>query len=230
MAQLFPVRLPESSNLPTAMTSLKIEESDIPRLDGKVALVTGFSPIPLCRPSLTFSPTGGASGIGLAAVRILADAGAKTFMLDIDPPAEAAPESATFIKCDVTSWADLRAAFTQADRVDIAIANAGVSEDQPYFEDRTGDDDELLEPTFRVLDVNFKGVVLFAKLAVSYMRKHGAGGSIVVTASATAYAPEQNLPVYSATKLGVGNPSSLLSHKALMTARRQCARDVCYTG
>ena len=48
-----------------------------------------------------------------------------------------------------------------------------------------------------------KGVIMFVKLAVSYMRRQGNGGSVVLTASATAYAPEQNLPVYSATKLGV---------------------------
>lgn len=90
--------------------------------------------------------------------------------------------------------------------MDIAIANAGASEEQPYFEDEFDDAGELVEPKFNVLDVNFRGVVMFVKLAVSYMRRQKNGGSIVVTASATAYAPEQNLPVYSATKLGVCKP------------------------
>lgn len=113
------------------------------------------------------------------------------------------PAHSTFIKCNTTSWSDLKKAFQQAGHVDIAIANAGVSEEQAYFEDEFDDAGELVEPKFNVLDVNFRGVVLFFKLAVSYMRRQKSGGSIVVTASATAYAPEQNLPVYSATKLGV---------------------------
>lgn len=39
------------------------------------------------------------------------------------------------------------------------------------------------------------------------MRKNNIAGSIVVTTSATAYAPEQSLPVYSAAKLAVCLPS-----------------------
>ena len=35
------------------------------------------------------------------------------------------------------------------------------------------------------------------------MRRRGVGGSIVITSSATAYAPEHSLPVYSACKLAV---------------------------
>ncbi|KAI0391865.1 hypothetical protein F5Y17DRAFT_478271 [Xylariaceae sp. FL0594] len=175
------------------MTSLSIKEEDIPRLDGKVAVISG-----------------GASGIGLAAAHIFARAGAKTFLLDRNPPdeGEAAPEGSTFIRTDVTSWADLKAAFAQTSRVDIAVANAGVSEEQPYFEDVLDEQGELREPGFAVVDVNFKGTVMFVKLAVAHMRRRstrqeGEGGSIVLTTSATAYAPEQNLPVYSAVKLGV---------------------------
>lgn len=133
----------------------------------------------------------------------LTDTGARVFILNVNVPDETAPKSATFIKTDVTSWTDLRAAFKQAGHVDIAIANAGISEEQPYFEDQLDDKGELLEPKFQVLDVNFKGVVMFTKLAVSYMCQESTGGSIFITARATAYAPEQNLPVYSATKLGV---------------------------
>lgn len=188
------------------MSSLKITEEDIPRLDGLIALVTGMSAhSPFSHP--TTKPThkpGGASGIGLSTIRTLAAKGAQTYILDVAPPTEATPSTSTFIQCDTTSWPALMHAFKQAGHVDIAIANAGVSEDAPLFDDQldptTG---ELQEPNFRVLDVNFRGVVMFVKLAVSYMRRQKSGGSVVITASATAYAPEQNLPVYSATKHGV---------------------------
>ncbi|KAI3337965.1 short chain dehydrogenase reductase [Ustulina deusta] len=120
--------------------------------------------------------TGGGSGIGLAAV---------------------------------SKWDELRAAFqkcvSESGHIDIAIANAGVSEEYDYFEDREDENGELLEPPFGVIDVNFRSVVNFVKLAVSQMRKQKraaslTGGSIVITSSATAYTPEQNLPVYSASK------------------------------
>lgn len=54
-----------------------------------------------------------------------------------------------------------------------------------------------------MLDVNLRGVVNVVKLAWWSMKRHGVAGSIVLTASATAYAPEQSLPVYAASKSGV---------------------------
>lgn len=206
---------------PLVMASLKLSEADIPELEGKTAIITGRinqdaeRSMTLC--TLTNEFAGGTSGIGLATAHILASKGAKTFLLDLFPlpDGEPAPQKATFIKCNAASWGDLRAAFAQAGKVDIAVANAGISEEQPYFVDEYDEAGQLLEPKFGVLDVNFKGVVMFVKLAVSYMRKQGSnGGSIVVTASATAYAPEQNLPVYSATKLGV---SALLKKTSVWT-------------
>ncbi|KAM7188917.1 hypothetical protein V8F33_010364 [Rhypophila sp. PSN 637] len=186
--------------------SLAITDDDIPSLEGEVAIITG-----------------GGSGIGLAAVRLLAGKGAQVFVLDLNEPnaqtiplAPAGetplPDKATFVRCDVSSWQDLRSAFetavSQAGRIDIAIANAGVSEEYDYFADQFDDSGDLLEPGHAVVDVNFRGVVNFVKLAVHHMRKQQnpaiAGrprGRIVITASATAYAPEQNLPVYSASKL-----------------------------
>jgi len=87
------------------------------------------------------------------------------------------------------------------------------------LEDRYGEEDGLLiePPSGRLLDVNFRGVVNVVKLARWVMRGKGKtgeedeeeggrgkdGGSIVITTSATGYAPEQGLPVYSAVKAGV---------------------------
>ncbi|KAI3337025.1 short chain dehydrogenase reductase [Xylariaceae sp. AK1471] len=185
------------------MASLQITDDDIPSLEGKVAIITG-----------------GGSGIGLAAVRLLTRKGARVYILDLSPPdigsipkppegEPVIPTTAAFICCNVTKWNDLRAAFqrcvSESGHVDIAIANAGVSEEYDYFEDREDENGELLEPPFGVIDVNLRSVVNFVKLAVSQMRKQKraadpAGGSIVITSSSTAYAPEQNLPVYSASK------------------------------
>ena len=207
-----------------ATIPLQIQEEDIPPLVGKTALVTGTFGLPNPRRSVITRVTGGASGIGLAAVHILIAKGAKAFILDLAPPTSGTPSNATFIKCDITSWQDLKAAFKEAGKVDIAIANASVSEEQDYFEDVYDQAGELAEPKYEVIEVNYRGVLNFVKLAISYMRKQGKGGSIVITSSATAYSPEQSLPVYSATKLAVS-----ISNKAKISSDyhqdRRCANN-----
>ena len=123
-------------------------------------------------------------------------------ILDLDEPTEPQPEL-HFHRCNVASWEELRALFDSVGPVDYAFANAGVSEETNYFADTFDDQGNLLEPTYQVLDVNLRGVLNFVKLAWSTMRKHKIEGSIVITTSATAYAPEQSLPVYAAGKAAV---------------------------
>lgn len=89
------------------------------------------------------------------------------------------------------------------DSIDYAFANAGVSEETNYFADDLDDEGRLREPAYRVLDVNVRAVYNFVKLAWSQMRKNKVAGSIVITTSASGYAPEQSLPVYSSGKLAV---------------------------
>ncbi|KAI9739469.1 MAG: Short-chain dehydrogenase/reductase prx4 [Claussenomyces sp. TS43310] len=177
------------------MASLRITDGSIPSLTGKVAVITGKSP-----ECSDIYAIGGTSGIGLAAVKILVSKGAKVYALDLNPPDEPLPYGALYVKCNTASWSELVQSFKQAGHVDIAIANAGVSETVNHFEDQLSEEGELQEPTTSIIDVNYRGVLSFVKLALHYMRRQGKGGSIVITVSATAYAPEQSLPVYSATK------------------------------
>lgn len=151
---------------------------------------------------------GGASGIGLAAAKILAGKGATVHILDINPPTpDELPAALTtavhFHKCDVSSWVALRAVFEAVGRIDLAFANAGVSEETDYFADTFDAEGQLQEPAYGVLHVNLRGVLNLVKLAWSSMRKNKVAGSIVITTSATAYAPEQSLPVYAGGKLAV---------------------------
>jgi NAD(P)-dependent dehydrogenase (short-subunit alcohol dehydrogenase family) len=188
------------------MTSLHIRVEDIPSLEGETAIVTGQS----CRleyRKIAYLLLGGASGIGFATAKILSSKGAKAYILDINSPDEALPPNAEFIKCNITSWSELRSAFEHVKKVDIAVANAGVSEECSYFEDTFDESGQLLEPKYGVLEVNYRAVLNFVKLSTSYMRRAG-GGSMVITSSATAYAPEQSLPVYSSSKLAVSLGSS----------------------
>jgi NAD(P)-dependent dehydrogenase (short-subunit alcohol dehydrogenase family) len=164
-------------------------------------------PSPAAIERLAQAIQGGASGIGFATVKILASKGAKVYILDVNSPDEALLPNVEWIECNITSWHELCSAVEQVKRVDIAVANAGVSEDGDYFTDTFDHAGQLLEPRYDVVEVNYRSVLNFVKLSVRSMRENG-GGRIVITSSATAYAPEQSLPVYSSTKLAVRSRSS----------------------
>lgn len=86
--------------------------------------------------------------------------------------------SIEYIRCNITDWASLRQAFLSVGHIDIAIANAGVSEECDYFADTFDADGRLEEPVYAVLDVNYRAVLNFVKLSLSAFRRQGqAGGS-----------------------------------------------------
>lgn len=87
--------------------------------------------------------------------------------------------------------------------IDIAVANAGVSQECDYFEDTFDSKGDVEEPRYAVVEVNYRAVLNFVKLSLSTFRKQVPGSSLVITSSATAYLLEQSLPVYSATKTAV---------------------------
>ena len=165
-----------------------MSESKCRRLEARVAVITG-----------------GASGIGLATVRRLADEGAKVVIGDLDPTSgevAAAEVGGLFIKTDVTN-ADQVAAMFQAAKdtygsIDIAFNNAGIS---------PPDDDSILETGIdawrRVQEVNLTSVFLCCKAVLPYMLEQGKG-SIINTASfvATMAAATSQIS-YTASKGGV---------------------------
>ncbi|KAI0146308.1 hypothetical protein GGR57DRAFT_286399 [Xylariaceae sp. FL1272] len=172
------------------MTSLKIDEASLPSLHGKVAIVTG-----------------GSSGIGLAAAKILINKGAIVHNIDWHEPSadEKLDELPTlhFHRCNVAIWSDLRGVFDAVGAVDFVFANAGVTEKPNFFDDSYDDMGQLEEPSRELVDVNLNGVLFTVKLARNSMLRHKKQGSIVITSSASGHAPEQSLPVYSGVKLAL---------------------------
>ena len=163
-------------------------DSKCRRLEGRVAVITG-----------------GASGIGLASARRLADEGAKVVIGDMDPTAgQAAAEEVggLFVRADVTSADDVAAMFKAAKdtygSIDVAFNNAGIS---------PPDDDSILETGIdawrRVQEVNLTSVYLCCKEVLPYMLEQGKG-SIINTASfvATMAAATSQIS-YTASKGGV---------------------------
>lgn len=151
---------------------------------------------------------GGSSGIGLATAKILAGRGAHVHILDVKRP-EAMPPNARYHPCDVTRWEELRDAVDEIGQVDYAFANAGVSDHTDYLTDHLDKNGRLMEPDYAFLDVNMSAVFNFVKISWRKMRQNGTPGSIVVTTSATGYAPEQSLPIYSSGRNAASEPESL---------------------
>jgi NAD(P)-dependent dehydrogenase (short-subunit alcohol dehydrogenase family) len=138
--------------------------------------------------------TGGGSGIGLAAARLLAERGATVAVLDLNP--ESAPDPKLGFVADVTDDDSVRAAVTAAasalDGVDILINNAGIGAAGTV-------EDNSDEQWHRVYDVNVVGMVRVTRAVLPYLRasEHAA---IVNTASIAAVAGLPQRALYSATK------------------------------
>lgn len=144
--------------------------------------------------------TGGAKGIGEAAVRAFAAAGAAVVIADIDVPAgealaQALPR-ATFVRTDVSELAEAGQAVQLAQTIygglDVLFSNAG---NQTYgrIEDTTEADYE------RSMAVNFRGHVWMCKHAIPALRARG-GGAIVCTSSVQAIACQTSVALYAASK------------------------------
>lgn len=164
-----------------------------PRADGAVVDVAG-------RVALV---TGGASGIGECVARRLSGAGAAVVIADVDAARGeevAARIGAAFVRCDVSSPADNRAAVEEAVRrfggLDIAFLNAGVGEHGPL-------DESFDERRYRrMVAINLDGVVHGFVAALPALRARG-GGDVVATASLAGLTPMPADPVYTATKHAV---------------------------
>ncbi|MEV6978997.1 SDR family oxidoreductase [Kitasatospora sp. NPDC093806] len=144
--------------------------------------------------SLVALVSGGASGIGAAAVAALAARGVRVAALDLNPGEVAAP--AVGIACDVSDDASVRAAVAEAverfGRIDVVVNNAGIA----AAGDITGNDDEQWH---RVLDVNVVGMVRLSRAALPHLRKSPAA-AIVNTCSVFALTGVPQRVLYSASK------------------------------
>jgi NAD(P)-dependent dehydrogenase (short-subunit alcohol dehydrogenase family) len=144
-------------------------------LEGKVAVVTG-----------------GASGIGAAAVALLRQHGACAVSLDI---AEG---------CDVTDESAVKAAFERIGEVDLLVNSAGRAARKPAVELPKNEWEAVLE-------LNLTATFLCSRLAHSYMKRRG-GGAIVNLASIMGFSggifPNAS---YQASKGGVVNLTRALA-------------------
>jgi NAD(P)-dependent dehydrogenase (short-subunit alcohol dehydrogenase family) len=159
-----------------------------------------------------FLVTGGASGLGAATARMAAENGGRVVIADmqVDAGEKLAKElGGHFVKCDVTSEADGKAAVALALKAfnglqvlvncaGIALAERTIGKEAPHD----------LARFARVITVNLIGTFNMIRLAADAMAKAGpnaAGerGVIINTASVAAYDGQIGQAAYSASKGGV---------------------------
>jgi len=162
-------------------------------LDGKVAFITGA-----------------ARGQGRSHALTLAREGADIIAVDICrqaptvPYPMATPEDLDrriiAAEVDVRDLAALTAAVddgvAQLGRLDIVLANAGISTPAPTLEMDEQVWDEMIE-------INLTGQWKTIRAAVPHIINGGRGGSVVITSSLAAIAPNANTAHYSAAKAGL---------------------------
>lgn len=152
--------------------------------------------------------TGAARGIGYGIAEVVAAAGARVAILDLDgdqamrAAADLSSSGAEVIgvEADVTITGSVESALaTTLDRfgsVDGLVNNAGLIRMASAL-DATEDDWRLH------YDVNLHAVFLVSRLVARAMIEHGTGGSIVNVASNAGKVGYPNMAAYNATKAGV---------------------------
>jgi NAD(P)-dependent dehydrogenase (short-subunit alcohol dehydrogenase family) len=126
--------------------------------------------------------TGGGKGIGRAVVERLARDGLLVYAAGrdkatLEEAAEAVPGNVRACSCDVTGEEEVAALFSQPERVDVLVNNAGVSASAPLARTTLADWREQIE-------VNATGAFLCTRAALPGMLERGSGRIITVASTA----------------------------------------------
>ena len=152
--------------------------------------------------------TGAGNGIGRATAQAFAQQGVKVVVSDVDAKGgeatveliRAAGGEATFIRCDVTRDAEVKAlvegTVAAYGRLDYAFNNAGIEIEKGKLAD--GEESEF----DAIMGVNVKGVWLCMKHQIPVMLEQG-GGAIVNTASVAGLGAAPKMSIYAASKHAV---------------------------
>ncbi|MEM9174154.1 MAG: SDR family NAD(P)-dependent oxidoreductase [Myxococcota bacterium] len=161
--------------------------------------------------------TGAASGIGRSTAEILARAGARLVLGDVD--AEGAEIAAQAIReagseavaqrCDIASREEVQSLLDRASSdfggLDVLANIAGVPSDGP-LEDVTDDEVD------RVVAINLKGTLYACQAAIPLMAARG-GGSIINVSSGAIDLPVPGFGLYSMTKAAVAQLTHSLAQE-----------------
>ena len=140
--------------------------------------------------------TGGSRGIGLAIARRFAASGDRVAVTYHSSPP---PEGLLGVKCDVTSTAEVDAAFGEIEGtlgpVEVLVSNAGITKDKLLM---TMSEDDFTS----VLDANLTAAYRVSKRAVRGMMK-ARTGRIVLVSSVVGLSGQAGQANYAASKAGL---------------------------
>jgi 3(or 17)beta-hydroxysteroid dehydrogenase len=165
----------------------------MPRLSGKIALVTGA-----------------ARGIGAAIAKAFVDEGARVILTDIDVEGGQAAATAiggTFSRLDVASEADWARTAALFPELDILVNNAGITGfEAPFDAAPPAHDPEnaQLADWRAVHAVNLDGTFLGCRYAIRAMRARG-GGSIINISSRSGLVGIPMAAAYASSKAAIRN-------------------------
>lgn len=153
----------------------------------------------------TFIVTGGASGMGLACVKRIVNAGGNAVVADLDVAkaqacASALGNAALAMPCDVSSSEQVNAMVEHSvahfGAVDGIVCCAGIGAAHPFL--------ELSEADFDLdLRINLKGTFLASQAVARHLVATGRQGSIVAISSTQSMVCSETLVAYAAGKAGV---------------------------
>src|SRR5215831_4659441 len=145
---------------------------------------------------------GGASGMGNAVVRLLAQEGCKTHVLDIKQTADG-----LFQACDIRDYSQVRQCvqkvMNQDGRIDLLFVAAGVH----LF---ANIEDTSIEEFERVLSINLKGPFYVLKEVLPVMRKQQYG-NVVLMGSDQVFIGKGSSTVYGMSKAALGQLTKSLA-------------------
>lgn len=150
--------------------------------------------------------TGGSEGVGAAAARMFAEAGANLMLVargkrNLEAIAEELRDKTQveIFPMDVSDSDACAAVFRKAEydfgRIDILVNNAGFHK-RGRFETVSAEDHALM------VDVNLRAPILLTRLALPYLRE-SEGGAIINVGSLAGWQPLADQVTYSATKAGL---------------------------
>lgn len=150
---------------------------------------------------------GGASGIGLGAVRAFRERGDAVLIADLDgagaerAAAEELPGAAAALRCDLATSAGpgvaVAAAVERFGALDVVFGNAGVLRAAPL-------EDWTVEQWDLTMAVNLRAPFLLAQAAAPHLAASDIA-SLIFTSSTAAFRGHAGMPAYGASKAGLVN-------------------------